>query len=165
MTCQSPEAIEYEGKQLPLYSEPLMPRLPPSGRGGMNIGKLDDDYPFEVSCTANWRGYVASWKIEADRLYLVGISGRLLKGVEASISDLFPGTSGPVLANWFSGELSIECGNVIGHIDGFYMRVYEESVILTVKAGIVVGKRIQRNKVPVEVPEEESDDSEGEIGR
>lgn len=159
MTCQSPDQIEYEGKMLPLYSEPLRARLPASKYGGMNIGKLDDDYPFEVSYTANWRGYFGSWKIEGDRLYLVGISGRLLKGGAASISDLFPGASGPVLANWYSGELSIQRGDVIGNIDDWYVRVYEESVILTVKASVIVGKRIQRNKVPTENLEEYPDDS------
>jgi hypothetical protein len=32
---------------------------------------------FEPPDTANWRGYVASWKIEDERLWLVGLRGDL----------------------------------------------------------------------------------------
>src|SRR5262249_27159083 len=36
--------------------------------------------------TANWRGYVASWKIENDRLWLIGLEGRL-QNKQQSITD------------------------------------------------------------------------------
>jgi hypothetical protein len=41
---------------------------------------------FEVATTANWRGYVASWKIENDRLWLIGLGGRL-QNKQQSISE------------------------------------------------------------------------------
>jgi hypothetical protein len=41
---------------------------------------------FESPHTANWRGYVASWKIENDRLWLMGLEGRL-QNKQHSITD------------------------------------------------------------------------------
>jgi len=150
VTCQAPERIEYEGEELMLYTEPLQAILPPTPKFGMNIGDSNDPYPFEVSSTALWRGYIGRWKIQDGRLCLVELQGRLVKGGDASISSIFPGHHGYVFADWFSGELMCPRGKVIGHVDGMYLNVFEEDLILKVKSGIIIGKTIRKNEVPVE---------------
>ncbi len=148
MTCQVPEQIEYEGQLLTMYSEPLQDKLPPTATYGGRPDAPDVPYPFEVSCSALWRGYVGRWRIEDGRLYLVEIVARTPTGEDASLRTLFPNTDGAVFANWYTGDLSIERGQIIGRVDGFYLNVYEESVTLKGKSGVVVGKQVRRNQVP-----------------
>ncbi len=150
MTCQMPERIEYEGQLLTMYSEPLQDKLPRTAKYGEYLDAPDASYPFEVSCSALWRGYVGHWRIEDDRLYLVEIVAQTPTGEDASIRTLFPNADGAVFANWYTGDLSIERGQIIGRVDGFYLNVYEESVTLKVKSGVVVRKRVRRNQVPKE---------------
>lgn len=57
---------------------------------------------------------------------------------------------GYVFADWFRGELMCPRGKVIGHVDGMYLNVFEEDLILEVKSGIIIGKTIRKNEVPVE---------------
>lgn len=64
---------------------------------------------FEISITALWRGYVATFEIENDKLYLTGVEildfeedGRLKW--KSVMNDIFPG-SGKVKAEWFTGIL------------------------------------------------------------
>ncbi len=148
MTCQVPERIYFEGQLLSMSSEPLQKILPPVPAYGMSREDPTFPYPFDVSCTALWRGYVGRWKVEDGRLYLVAIAGQASAGGTASISNIFPNADGPVFADWYTGTLSIERGQVIGRVDGYYMNVHEESVILKVKSGVVVSKKTRRNNVP-----------------
>jgi hypothetical protein len=157
LTCQLPEQIEYQGELLSMHSEPLRQLLPDTSTHGMNFCGDCSGYPFEVSCTALWRGYVGHWKIDGDRLFLLSLHGRLVTGAEATIADVLPSTNAPVFADWFNGELWIEHGPVIGQVDGVYLNVHEESIILNVRAGVIIGKRIVKNEVPVDEVDEESD--------
>ncbi|BCT69491.1 hypothetical protein NNRS527_03115 (plasmid) [Nitrosospira sp. NRS527] len=147
MTCQIPERLTYDGQQLIMSSEPLSNQLPLPPMG-MNIGHAKNIYPFEVSCSALWRGYVGNWEINENGLYLIGIEGRLLNGRDASISDIFPNTTAPVFADWYSGKLICCRGNTIGPSDDFM--VYEEDLVFTVKFGVILSREVHRNEVPKE---------------
>lgn len=82
-----------------------------------------------VTCTALWRGYIATWKIENDMLYLVEIYAnvigvqsqrhskcsentiyRLLSDEAVSMDYFFPDQS-KVFADWYTGNLSVHNGN------------------------------------------------------
>ncbi len=156
MTCQIPDRIEYENETLACYSEPLRPRLPRSA--GINVGHSDSLYPFQVSCTALWRGYIGHWKIKDDRLYLVALGGTQSDGEVASLTTVFPDCDGPVFADWYTGDLDCPRGKVIGQIDSFYLNVYEETVLLRIVAGVVTGTEIRRNEVPVTVAEDDQNE-------
>ncbi|SFO38534.1 hypothetical protein [Nitrosospira briensis] len=130
-----------------MSSEPLSKQLPLPPIG-INIGHAKDTYPFEVSCSALWRGYVGHWEIKESRLYLLRIEGRLLNGEDASVSDIFPNTSRPVFADWYSGKLICSGGNEIGYLDDFM--VYEEDLVFTVRFGVILGREVHRNEVPKE---------------
>lgn len=146
MTCQIPDQIEYEGQMLACYSEPLRDRLTPTT--GINVGERESPYPFQVSCSANWRGYVGHWKIEDDRLYLVALKGTRSDGEPASLATVFPDCDGPVFAAWYTGDLHCPRGKIIGQVDSFYLNIYEEDVVLSVAGGFVTVRKIRRNKVP-----------------
>lgn len=156
MTCQIPEEIDYQNQTLPCYSDPLRKRLPEAT--GINVGVCDSPYPFEVSCSALWRGYIGHWRIDNNRLYLVELKGTRSDGKPASLATIFPDSSGPVFADWYTGKLVCPRGKVIGRIDDVFLNVYEEDVVLRVMAGIVRSTKIKRNKVPIESNDEASDD-------
>ena len=64
------------------------------------------------------------------------------------MATLFPDLDAPVFAEWYTGNVECPRGKVIGQVDGHYMNVYEESVMLRVVAGVVRGTRIRKNKAP-----------------
>ena len=61
MTAQIREKLKYNGKIYHLAAEPLYPYL------------VEHKIKFVSSSTACWRGYVGSWLIEDDHLYLVDL--------------------------------------------------------------------------------------------
>ena len=81
-----------------------------------------------ADCSALWRGYIATWKIENDMLYLIEIYANVIgakghiKGNENTIQSLlsdeavsmdyfFPDQS-KVFADWYSGNLPVHYENV-----------------------------------------------------
>ena len=80
-----------------------------------------------ADCSALWRGYIATWKIESGMLYLIEIYANVtggkghIKGKGSTIQSLlsdkavgldyfFPNQS-QVLADWYSGDLPIHNEN------------------------------------------------------
>ncbi len=93
---------------------------------------------FMATCTALWRGYVGTWEITSDRLYLVGLDGRLKSGQIANLGTIFPGFPDRVFAHWFSGVLRIPMGQLMRYVHGGYGSVYERDQFITVKKGVAV---------------------------
>ena len=60
MTAQIAERLHYQGEDVAMCTNPLSDYF---AMGGVNPR-------FESNCTALWRGYVGSWEIVNDRLYL-----------------------------------------------------------------------------------------------
>jgi len=100
-TAQFPDVLIYKGKSQPLFTNPLESYFTPENRRPAGV--------FRFSCTAVWRGYVATWKIVDSQLYLV----KLVAGTcgqnppEIPLSIVFPAEDAPIKANWFSGKLRI----------------------------------------------------------
>ena len=72
MTAQIAERLHYQGEDVAMCTNPLSDYF---AMGGTNPR-------FESNCTALWRGYVGSWEIVDDRLYLVELSGTLEGGAD-----------------------------------------------------------------------------------
>ena len=156
MTCQIPEQIENQNAMLPCYSEPLRPRLPPASGG--TDGDCAFPYPFSKLCSALWRGYVGQWNIENNRLFLVALEGTCPDGAPASLTTIFPDHNGPIFADWYTGDLHCARGKVIGQIDGFYLNVYEEDVVMRILAGVVIGTEVLRNEMPAPTADIDEDE-------
>ena len=95
MTRQVPEYLTWDGSEYPIRDEPLAPYLTMTDI---------DPVPPGVLNTACWRGYAASWEVDRDRLYLVGIEG-ISESHPLLLADLFPGFGQRVFAHWFTGTI------------------------------------------------------------
>jgi len=134
MTAQAPEKLLYKGEELTLCSEPLGPFLEFSG----------STVKFDARCTALWRGYVGTWSIENDRLYLVALKGSVITDDEISevgLEALFPDYPDGVFAHWFTGELRCPSGALLNYVHGGYGSTYERDLFLRVQRGVLLDER------------------------
>lgn len=144
MTAQISERLIFEGQQVALLSNPL--------NGYFELGGRDPG--FQSTSTALWRGYVGTWEITGERLYLVALSGLLKSGQEANIESVFPGFPDRVFAHWFSGTLRIPQGKRLAYVHRGYGSSYERDVLLTLQNGVVVAQEVRHNgQAPDDAPE------------
>ena len=146
MTAQIGENLCYEGRDVSMCSQPLSDYFAMSGT----------DPCFGYTCTALWRGYVGSWEIRDGRLYLVGLSGTLKDGTEATVATFFPDFPERVFAHWFSGTLRIPQGKLLEYVHMGYGSTYEEDLNISINKGVVLETHVQHNGTS-----EDSDGSEG----
>jgi hypothetical protein len=133
-TAQVPDRIFIDGREYALNTNPLESRL----RGGR------DFLPETVSrSTANWRGYVAHWAIDGDRLLLRRVEVRLYdrESRQSSSVDLltrlFP-EGAPVVATWYSGALIIPDGRLVDYVHMGYGSTYAHYRVYRIAQGRVV---------------------------
>ncbi|APP75598.1 hypothetical protein [Xanthomonas vesicatoria] len=103
-TEQIPDQIQIDGRQATLLAEPLS-------------GPLDDPATWKRfvaqagsalgGCSANWRGYQAFWRVDAQQLVLdrVVLGACAKAPPELPLSVLFPDQRAPVAAVWVDGEV------------------------------------------------------------
>ncbi|WP_433853064.1 hypothetical protein [Stenotrophomonas nitritireducens] len=133
-TAQVPDRILVEGREYALNTNPLESQL--RDRRGF--------LPENVSrSTANWRGYVAHWAIDGDRLLLRKVEVRLYDAENESSSSvdlltrLFP-EGGPVAATWYSGALVIPDGRLVNYVHMGYGSTYAHYRVYRIAQGRVV---------------------------
>jgi hypothetical protein len=136
MTAQFSEHLIYQGKELTLCSEPLGPFLQFSG----------STVKFDARCTALWRGYVGTWSIENDRLYLVKLCAYVDDAVNCEVLEfgleiLFPDYPDGVFAHWFTGELRCPSGALLNYVHGGFGSTYERDLFFRVQRGVVLEER------------------------
>lgn len=93
---------------------------------------------FEFTCTALWRGYVGSWEIIDDRLYLINLTGQMKDGTDANLATIFPNDPDRVFAHWYSGKVRLPQGNKLKYVHMGYSSVYEKDLFLHFENGILV---------------------------
>ncbi len=138
MTAQASELLIHQGQELSLCETPLDDYLASSGR----------HIEFEATSTALWRGYVGTWEIINNRLYLVALSSCMLvdnKHTDVALQDVFPQYPEGLFAHWYSGELRCPRGKLLNYVHGGYMSTYEEDLFINVQIGIVTGERVVVN--------------------
>ena len=83
---------------------------------------MDIEYPS--TSTANYRGYIASWQIINDNLYLVDLK---IPGFKPECD--MPGNFFPVkektFANCYTGKLRIPYGELLEYVHNGYGSIYE----------------------------------------
>lgn len=128
MTVQIAERLCYEGNNVAIHTTPLRSYFAMGG-----------DWPrFVLSSTALWRGYVGSWEIIDDRLYLISLEGTLEGGAAASLAIIFPEFPDRVFAHWYSGTIRIPQDELLSDIHLAYDSAYESDLLLDVERGVVV---------------------------
>lgn len=137
MTAQVSETLTYLGQVLRLFDEPLRPWL---------AKRRNKHIRFKRRSTACRRGYVGSWEIIDDRLYLVRIVGNFPDGRAITIGELFPDSPDKVFASWFTSELRCPTGRLLEYVHSGYSRIYERDVLLRFQDGVLVERRTVINE-------------------
>ncbi len=146
-TAQFPDRLTWKDKEYSLYSNPLESYFGAQNPRPRNL--------FPVTCTACWRGYVASWKIEDGFLQLT----KIIRGTcqsdapQIPIDRIFPGRKLPINATWFSGTLRIPDGKILRYVHMGYGSVFEREIVLSIEAGKLVREETidnTRTRVPSE---------------
>ena len=135
MTAQFSELLLLEGKQQALCSYPLASYF---ALGGESVA-------FQASSTALSRGYVGTWEIHDQRLYLTRLQGSLQDESPVSLETVFPGYPQRVFAHWFSGTLRLPQGQLLHYVHGGFGSCYEQDLLVDVTRGVVTAKRVRVN--------------------
>ncbi len=132
MTVQHPEILRHRGRDNALCSTPLWPYFVKS----MKWRKPK----FAYWSTACVRGYVGTWAIEDDRLWLLGLDGVMARFDgsfgEVTLAEVLPRFRPPVLARWFTGELRCVEGAMLSIMWGFGS-TFERDRLIRVERGVV----------------------------
>lgn len=153
MTAQYAEELIYQGESHSMCTNPLSDYFALSGV------KLDSS---KVLCTALWRGYLGTWEIVDNRLYLIKLVGAntvfggpefRLPGDDTVLEDnvslaiVFPDYPDRVFAHWFSGTIRLPQGELLHYIHSGYRSIYERDLFLHLENGVVNGSRVIQNGV------------------
>ena len=135
-TEQIPDILIWKNDTISLHSNPLgsYPKLEELNLfGEQNAG-------YSTAC---WRGYIAEWKIIDNTLYLSNIYScdyfNSENKIKADFKKLFPKKhdNGIVLANWYSGKLSVPNGKLINR----ELKIYESEWLLEINNGQVIDEK------------------------
>ncbi len=137
MTAQVTEKLIYQGKSYDMCTNPLGSLLKQRG-----FGRLVSPH------TACWRGYVGTWTVESDALYLTDIKAyvRAEEGDDSDrqiwgMAELFPEASNGVFAHWYSGEVRCPMGKRLQYVHAGYQSQYEFDLFLNFKLGRLMDRR------------------------
>ena len=136
MTIQIEEKIIINDEQYILLSKPLDPFLK----------ILDKDLklvPFGSNC---WRGYIGTWTIMNNVLYLTYIKLNVRpqdkeKVIPLLLDDVI------LQAWWYTGELRVPFGKQYERTS-YYYPLHEKEMIFTVEEGVITDHKIIENDEP-----------------
>jgi hypothetical protein len=125
MSAQAMERIYLKGKELDLATMPLRPYLLATGH----------EHDFTAPSTICSRGYIGTWELRHNRLYLIAMKC-YLRDSQSDMSYLFPNRD-EVFASWFDGELRIPEGELLEDPHQGFGFITESEIILTLHNGCV----------------------------
>jgi hypothetical protein len=134
-TAQMSDKIIYHGKKYGLYSNPLQSYFE------KNPAQLPQ---IEVRCTALWRGYVATFEVIENELYVKDIQmqysdtiSKVHQFVWKSVLDkVFPNQKERKL-DWFTGVLVIPHGKLVSYVHMGYASTYKKYKLLELNHGVL----------------------------
>ena len=135
-TAQAGDLLRIDGKEYEIFSNPLEPFLV------LNPDKRPNS---EIVSTGLWRGYLATWKIECNRLTVTKVEVLHQKPsdddtFETEYGDatdaVFPGQR-DVFAEWFTGHIVIPTGKLVKYVHMGYASIYKKYLLLRVERGVV----------------------------
>lgn len=139
MTAQKREILIYKGQKASMCTEPL----------AQYLKSPNPNKKFSATSTACWRGYVGTWLIENDLLYLIDIDKT--QDGHVGVDFIFPGQK-KVFADWFTGRIRVPQGEMLRYVHAGYGSVYEKDLFLEFKNGILISESVVENQAG---PEEE----------
>ncbi len=142
-TAQIPEVIEVDGKNEMLFTEPFSIYLANHRTEFQKLERLVRD-----TCTGSWRGYQGHWHIKDEKLYLESLFANPCSDTPDPIplTTFFPGSEGPVHAEWFTGKLIVPLGKRLQYVHMGYQSKYERYLVIEVERGRVVKREVTSEK-------------------
>jgi hypothetical protein len=137
MTAQIADIIYLQNRKMHLLTNPLE----------LYWIRNNKDRPEFVPTETCKRGYVATWEIKDEQLFLKKIEGTYLrtnfflakKPVSYSLKNFFSlRKTDDIRASWFSGKLRIPVAKMTQYVDSNYDSRFEKEQILTINNGEVV---------------------------
>lgn len=98
-----------------------------------------------IECSGCWRGYIGTWSIEDNKLYLIDIDTDN-DGKKVGLEYLFSNQE-KVFAEWFTGELRVPYGELIEYIHLGYESRYAKELFLEISKGVLVNERKKINNL------------------
>jgi len=139
-TAQYPDKIIYNGKEYRLHSNPMESYF--------------EQYPDKrpeggIMSTALWRGYVATFELKDNQLYLkdieieIEISIKDEKGEyrwKSVLNEVFPNQE-LIKIDWLTGLLVLPEGKIVNYVHMGYASTYERYVLLEFENGNLKGEK------------------------
>lgn len=135
MTAQFGERLFYNEKWCSMCNTPL----------GLYFHLSGNSPNFYSTSTACWRGYVGTWEIIDNRLYLTDINATLEDGTAVTLVSIFPDYPDRVFAHWYSGEIRIPQGKLLEYVHAGYASRYERDLFLYISKGVITSTEIKIN--------------------
>ncbi|MGY8914038.1 MAG: hypothetical protein ACKVJF_03020 [Flavobacteriales bacterium] len=124
MTIQIKESILIDGEEYKMVTEPLLPYLK----------ELTNKTIFQCETSACWRGYLGTWELKNNKLYLIELTGNVGDAdfrfrSSVGLDYLFPNKK-EVHADWFTGVISIPDGEIPGSGYPNFLPSYANNLLL-----------------------------------
>lgn len=137
MTSQVGDIIFYKGKKYFSDTNPLQQYLE---REKKKVDFVAESICFSSGC---WRGYIATWEIIDNKLFLTSIKPPFYDPTEdgeatVKLHELFPNQSFNIFASWFTGTLTLPHGKEINHKNYLYYAKYEHEILIEIIEGVVM---------------------------
>jgi hypothetical protein len=136
-TAQQPDRLRFDGEEHDLLSDPLAQYL----RRHPEIDLQGGDPQQDILCSnsGNHRGYVATFRIEGEQLFLDDILSPACGDVPArSLLSKLSGTGAPMPTDWFTGILAVPLGEPIAYVHAGYATRYARYRLFRIERGRVV---------------------------
>ena len=107
---------------------------------------LKEQVGFDLVFSWNFRGYVATWRVNGNKLYLETLKTGSDKADFRDVLKDFKDSRGNVFASWFSGTVICGTGSLLCASGNGWDDLNETEVELIIKSGVVTASRKYRNK-------------------
>lgn len=129
MTAQAHERLLINGESFGMASTPLSSYLE-----NLPVAPL-----INAPTSGCWRGYIGTWELRDQKLYLIALKVWGEAYDEKTLDYLFPGQE-EVFADWFTGEIRLQTGEMLRYVHGGYGSVYEKDLFLSFEKGVCTGQ-------------------------
>ncbi|MCQ2093255.1 MAG: hypothetical protein MJY85_11325 [Fibrobacter sp.] len=139
MTAQIHERLILNGKSMTMACSPAIPKkvdVVTLSNNELRAEIAARKVSSFVESSACWRGYIGTWEIKDNMLFLNKLEGRY---------KLISPT--PIFASWFTGELKIPKGRIVRYVHGEFYSLYRKELYIHIEKGRVIGKRNVRHSV------------------
>ena len=130
-TAQFGDILIFNKDTVSIFSNPLEQYFELKKERTINGDEL------EGMCTALWRGYVATWEIENDSLFLVRIQINYCGDNPIDLDLVGEFGKDRIFANWFNGEIRSQIGSMLSYMHAGYGSVYEREQFFKIKEGSI----------------------------